>query len=502
MAYYLLTKYVIAFLVFLNERNGIQLIKLNTRLILRSNLSIGSSIRSNTTGVECTESKLSTRLTNSLSRNHTYSLTKLYHTSSSQVTAVTLHADTLLALTSKYRTDFYTLDRRLIDSLSLGLRDFLTSLNNQLTGSWVNNIMYRYTTQDTLIERRNNLITILQCSAYQATQSTTVLLSNDYIMRNVNKTTSQISGVGSLHSGIGKTLTSTVRSNKVLQHRHTLLKVRKDRVLNDLRTFSTRLLRLSHQTTHTRQLLNLILRTTSSRIKHHVHSIESLVSFSHFLHQDVTQVCINVSPRINNLVVTLLVGDETHIIVIGDFLNLLTTTLYDSFLLWWDNDITKVERKTSNISHTITEVLNTIEEFASLCHTNSLDYIRDKSAQCLLRDNIVEETYLFWYNLVDDNTTYRSFNHTLLEFTINEIIDNHLNRSVEVTSALITSNQSLLWTIERQAFTLSTWANLSNIVKTKHHILRRNGDRRTISRVQDVMALKHQHLSLQYSFIA
>ena len=190
----------------------------------------------------------------------------------------------------------------------------------------MDDIVYRYTTQDTLIERRDNLITILQSGANQATQGTAILLSNDDIMRYVNKTTSQVTSIGSLHRGISKTLTSTVRSDKVLQHRHTLLKVRKDRVLNNLRTFCTSLLRLSHQTTHTRQLLNLILRTTGSGIKHHIHSVESLVCLGHFLHQDITQVGVNVSPSINYLVVTLLVGNETHIIVVGDFLNLLLTS--------------------------------------------------------------------------------------------------------------------------------------------------------------------------------
>ena len=162
-------------------------------------------------------------------------------------------------------------------------------------------------------------------------------------MRNVYKTTSQITSIGSLHSCISKTLTGTVRSDKVLQYRHTLLKVRKDRVLDDLRALCTSLLRFSHQTTHTRQLLNLILRTTGSGIKHHVYGVESLVSFGHLLHQDITQICIYVSPRINNLVVSFLVGDETHIIVIGNFLNLLATALNNSFLLWWNNNITKVE---------------------------------------------------------------------------------------------------------------------------------------------------------------
>jgi len=73
---------------------------------------------------------------------------------------------------------------------------------------------------------------------------------------------------------------------------------------------------------------------------------------------------------------------------------------------------------------------------------------------------------------------------------------------VKVTTTLITGNQSLLRTIECQSLALSTRANLGNIVETKHHILRRNGDRRTISRVQNVVALEHQDLSLQNSLIA
>ena len=276
--------------------------------------------------MECTESQLSTWLTDSLCSDDTHSLTQLYHTSSSQVAAVALHADTLLAFASEHRADFYTLDRRVLDCLSLSFGNLVTSSNNQFASCRVNYIMYRYTTQDTLIERRDDLIAILQSCANQTAQCTTILLSNDHIMRNVYKTTGEVTSIGCLHCGISKTFTGTVRSDKVLQHRHTLLKVGKDRVFNDLRTFSTSLLRLSHQTTHTRQLLNLILRTTGSGIKHHIHSVESLVCLGHFLHQDITQVGVNVSPSINNLVVTLLVGNETHIIVVGDFLNLLLTS--------------------------------------------------------------------------------------------------------------------------------------------------------------------------------
>ena len=89
-------------------------------------------------------------------------------------------------------------------------------------------------------------------------------------MRYVNQTTGQVSGIGRLQSGIGKTLTGTVGRDKVLQHGQTFLKVRKDRVLDNLTTFCTTLLRFRHQTTHTGQLTNLLLRTTGTGIHHHV----------------------------------------------------------------------------------------------------------------------------------------------------------------------------------------------------------------------------------------
>ena len=89
-------------------------------------------------------------------------------------------------------------------------------------------------------------------------------------------------------------------------------------------------------------------------------------------------------PSIDNLVVTLVLSDEAHIIVVLDVADFLMTALHDFLLFWRDDDVVKVERQTCNVSHTITEVLDTIEELAGLCHTDSLDYIRNKSAQSLL----------------------------------------------------------------------------------------------------------------------
>ena len=137
--------------------------------------------------------------------------------------------------------------------------------------------MNRYTTQNTFVQSSDNFIVVLQCCTNQTTQCTTVFFVDNHVMRNVNQTTSQVSGIGSLQRGIGKTLTSTVGRDKVFQHRKTFLKVRKNRVFNNLCTLSTSFLRFSHQTTHTRQLTDLFLRTTGTRIQHHKYRVKSLV---------------------------------------------------------------------------------------------------------------------------------------------------------------------------------------------------------------------------------
>ena len=241
--------------------------------------------------------------------------------------------------------------------------------------------MYGYTAKDTLTKAGNRLIAILQSRTNESAKRTAVFLIDNHVMAYVHQTTSQITCVSRLHSGISQTLTGTVSRNEVLQHRHSFLEVRKNRVLNRTTSLSTCLLRLGHQTTHTSQLSNLVLRSTGTRVKHHVNSVEALVCLGHLLHQHITQTVVHVSPGINHLIVTLIIRDEAHVIVIGNLLYLVITLLDKiSFLIRNDN-IIEVERQTCQISHAVTEVLDTIEELTSLSEAHLIDYISNDVAE-------------------------------------------------------------------------------------------------------------------------
>ncbi len=66
-------------------------------------------------------------------------------------------------------------------------------------------------------------------------------------------------------------------TNEVLEHCHSLLQVGDDRVLDNLSTLTTGLLRLRHKSAHTAKLLDLLLRTAGTGVKHHIDRVESLV---------------------------------------------------------------------------------------------------------------------------------------------------------------------------------------------------------------------------------
>ena len=100
----------------------------------------------------------------------------------------------------------------------------------------------------------------------------------------------------------------------------------------------------SHKTTHTRKLSNLISRSTSTRVKHHIYCIESLVCLCHMLHHTLLKVIVNMCPSINHLIVTFLIGDETHFVVSLHLINLILSLTYNVFLFYWDYDIIQVKR--------------------------------------------------------------------------------------------------------------------------------------------------------------
>ena len=85
---------------------------------------------------------------------------------------------------------------------------------------------------------------------------TAVMLDDLDVLCNIDKLTSQVTGIRRFKRGIGKTFTCTVSGDEVLNDIQTLFEVRSNRCFNNLSTW------LCHQTTHTSKLTNLCCRTS------------------------------------------------------------------------------------------------------------------------------------------------------------------------------------------------------------------------------------------------
>ena len=342
------------FTSFVHNVYSTEFFKFQACRILSHNTCIGCDIGSRTTGMEGTQRQLCTRLTDRLCSNYPNSLTSLNHLACCKITSITFRTNSLLRFTSQYWTYFNTFNRRVLNLLSNFLCYFFTTGNQQFTCCRMNDIMYRYTTKNTFIQRSNDFIIILQVCTNQSTECPAVFFINNHVMRYVYQTTSQISRISRLQCRIRQTFTGTVGRDKVLQHRKPLLKVWKNGVFNNLPTFCTCLLRFCHQTTHTRQLTNLFFRTTGTRIQHHIYSIEPLIITRNGLHQYIRQLWINMSPNIDHLIVTFIIGNETHVIVVDNLLNFIISFLYQCLFLFRNDNITQVEWQTTLKGHLIT----------------------------------------------------------------------------------------------------------------------------------------------------
>ena len=292
--------------------------------------------------------------------------------------------------------------------------------------------------------------------------------------------------------------------NEVLQHRKSLLEVRENRVLDDLlATLDARLLRLGHQTAHTAQLTDLLLRTTGAGVEHHVYRVETVIVLDQRFDHGLRQLGIDIRPDVDDLVVTLVVGDKTHVVVLHDGVRTFVALLHELLLLFGDDHGIEVERQTAAEGHPVTHILDVVEERGHLVGTGLLHHHGDDVAQRTLRQNLVDVAYLLGNHLVEEDAADgRLLQHAHLVTLLVQVVDHTLHDGVQVGPALVVGDDRLLGAVEYAAFALHALAGLGDVVETEDHVLRRDRDRRAVRGIEDVVRTQHQQLGLQDGGVA
>ena len=199
-----------------------------------------------------------------------------------------------------------------------------------------------------------------------------------------------------------------------------------------------------------------------------------MVGFGHLLHEGGLDVAVDLGPGVDDLVVALVVGDETHTVVAHDLLDALVTGLDDVGFLGGDDDVVEVERKSAFVGLEVAEVLDAIEEFAGARHTDGFDDAGDDVAEGLLGDDGVDEPNFAGDDFVDDDATDGGFDEvTNGESVFVEVVDEYLDGGVHVDALLIVGDDGFLGSVEGEAGSFGAGAELGDVVETEHHILAR-----------------------------
>ena len=115
---------------------------------------------------------------------------------------------------------------------------------------------------DALRQRLDDVLAFLQRADLETLDRAAILLGDRHVLRDVHETAREVAGVGRLERRVGQTLTGAVRRDEVLEQRQTFTEVRLDRALDDFADAAGELLlRLRHQSAHTRQLTDLVAAT-------------------------------------------------------------------------------------------------------------------------------------------------------------------------------------------------------------------------------------------------
>ena len=130
-----------------------------------------------------------------------------------------------------------------------------------------------YAAQDALAEGLDDFTILDESSELDTVSRAAILLGDDGVLRDVDKTAGHVTRVGRLERGVCKALTGAVSRDEVLETGQTFAEVCHNWRLDDL----TRGLR--HEAAHTGELTHLLSRATSARVGHDVDRVERLLLF-------------------------------------------------------------------------------------------------------------------------------------------------------------------------------------------------------------------------------
>src|SRR5690606_4400312 len=462
-----------------------------------------------TTDVEGTHGQLSTRLTDRLGSDDADRFADVDLMATGKVTAVALGADTVAGFTADWRTHDHFVDAVQLDEVDPLLINQGTGRNQNLFATRLEHVACNDTTQDSLTQRLNNIATFDMRRHVQALLGAAVGLGHNQILRNVNQTASQVTGVGGLQCGIRQTLTSTVGGDEVLEYVQTFTEVRGNRRLDD------GAVRLGHQATHTGQLTDLGSRTTGARVSHHEHGVEGVLLdflalaidnllFRQVGHHRLGHFVVGLGPKVNHLVVLLALGDQAGGVLAFDFLHFLGGCIDDARLLIRDDEIVHADGNAGNRRIGETGVHQLVGKNDGVFQANGAVAQVDQLGDRLLLHRLVD--HVEWqagrHDLeqkcttdggVDDAVVLGNAAVTILDGFVNTYLHPSMQRGLTGAEHPV----DFLQVSKYATLALGIDGFTGHVVQTQNHVLRRHDERLAVGGRENVVGGHHQRARFQ-----
>ena len=171
-------------------------------------------------------------------------------------------------------------------------------------------------------------------------------------------------------------------------------------------------------------------------------------------------------PSIDNLIITFVVGNETHVIVVHDLLNFIIALFYQNILFRRDQNVSQVEGQTTLKGHIITQILNIIQELSRTGNTASLNHLTDDITESFFTQYFINITDFFRNKFIDHQTSDRSFDHfsNRIAFLV-DIVHIYFDRSVDIHFLFIICNRCFFRSVEYKTFTLCPLTHLCDVIQ-------------------------------------
>ena len=334
------------------------------------------------------------------------------------------------------------------------------------------------------------------CSALTA-----VHLPDTQLLGHIHHSPGKITRVRRPQSRVGKSLPGAVSGHEILQNVQSLTEIG----LNGQLYGSSR--GVGHQSAHTRQLLNLLVGTTGTGVRHHV----DIIVFIQARQKHLRQLFVRLIPGLNHRPVPLFLRDQSPSEVGGDLIHRSLGLSQHLRLLGRHGHIGNGHGHGRPGGVLISYGLYIVQHLRRSGSSMGVDNLLQDLLQSLLvhmevhlgqkeilRQVSVYKAQVLGQDLIEDKPSQRGLHISRHHFSLGVLLGSaHLDPGVKGTGFILISQNGFVHIFKVPALSQRSGPLLGQVIDAQNHVLGRHRHRAAVGRLQQVVGGQQQETALR-----